>query len=99
MAYPMQPGSGGPQDSYQPVVLLPGAGAPPGQHEIAQAASPEGTAAGTRQEQFQSRLVDISSSNAMSTSTDSSPQETEIPPSFRHGGYALMKNEEVGVAF
>ena len=99
MAYPMQPGSGGPQDSYQPVVLLPGAGAPPGQHEIVQAASPEGTAAGTRQEQFQSRLVNISSSNAMSTSTDSSPQETEIPPSFRHGGYALMKNEEVGVAF
>ena len=99
MAYPMQPGSGGPQDSHQPVVLLPGAGAPPGQHEIVQAASPEGTAAGTRQEQFQSRLVNISSSNAMSTSTDSSPQESEIPPSFRHGGYALMKNEEVGVAF
>ncbi|CAH3186538.1 unnamed protein product, partial [Porites evermanni] len=79
MAYPMQPGSGGPQDSHQPVVLLPGAGAPPGQHEI-----------------FQSRLVNVSSSNAMSTSTDSSPQETEIPPSFKHGSYALMKNEKVG---
>ena len=96
MAYPMQPGCGGPQDSHQPVVLLPGAGAPPGQHEIVQAASPEGTAAGTREEQFQSRLVNVSSSNAMSTSTDSSPQETEISPSFRHGSYALMKNEKVG---
>ena len=95
----MQPGSGGPQDSRQPVVLLPGASTPPGQHEIVQAASPEGTAAGTRQEQFQSRLVNISSSNAMSTSTDSSARETEIPPSFRHGRFALMKNEEVGVAF
>ena len=100
MAYPMQPGSGGPQDSHQPVALVPGAGASPGQHEIVQAASPEGMAAGTRQEaEFQSRLVNISPSDAMSTSTDSSPNETEIPRSFRHGGYALLKNEEVGVAF
>ena len=97
----MQPGSNGaaPQGCQQSVVLLPVSGASPGQHWMVQAASPEGVATSTPQEQFQSRLVNIIPSNAMSTSTDSSPQETEIPRSFSHAGYALLKNEEVGVGF
>ena len=97
----MQPGIPGaaPQGSQQPVVLVPVSGTSPGQHVMAQATSPEGMATSTPQEEFQSRLVNISPSNAMSTSTDSSPQETEIPRSSRHGGYARLQNEEVGVAF
>ena len=100
VATPIKPGSGGtaPQESHQPVVLVPVSGASPCQHEVAQAALSEGMETSTPQEQFQSHLVHISPSEAMS-STDSSPQESEIPRSFRHGGYALPKNEEVGVAF
>lgn len=100
VAAPMQPGSDGtaPRGYQQPVVIVPVSGASPGQHVIVQAASSEGMATSTPQEQFQSHLVRISPSNAMS-STDSSPQESEIPRSFRHGGYALLKNEEVGAAF
>ena len=77
---------------------MPVSGASSGQHVIVQAASSEGMATSTPQEQFQSHLVRISQSNVMS-STDSSPRESEIPRSFRHGGYALLKNEEVGAAF
>ena len=101
VAISMQPGSVGaaPQDTHQPVVLVPVSGASPGQHVMVQAASPEGMSTSTLQEQFQSRLVNISPSNAMSTGTDSSPNETEIPRSFRHGGYSLLKNEEVGVTY
>ena len=97
----MQPGIPGaaPQSSQQPVVLVPVSGTSPGQHVMAQATSPEGMATSTPQEQFQSRLVNINPSKAMSTSTDSTPQETEIPRSSRHGGYALLQNEEVGVSF
>lgn len=100
VATPIQPGSGGtaPQGSHQPLVLVPVSGASPCQQEIVQAASSEGMATSTPQEQFQSHLVHISPSEAMS-STDSSPQESEIPRSLRHGGYALPKNEEVGMAF
>lgn len=84
-----------PRGYQQPVVIVPVSGASPGQHVIVQAPSSEGMATSAPQEQFQSHLVRISPSNAMS-STDSSPQESEIPRSFRHGGYALLKNEEVG---
>ena len=96
----IQLGSAGtaPQGSHQPVVLVPVSGASPCQHEIVQVASSEGMATSNPQEQFQSHLVRISPSEAMS-STDSSPQESEIPCSFKHGGYALPKHEEVGVAF
>ena len=101
VAIPMQPGIPGAsqQGSQQPVVLVPVSGTSPGQHVMAQATSPEGMATSTPQEQFQSRLVNINPSNVVSTSTDSTPQETEIPRSSRHGGYALLQNEEVGVAF
>ena len=97
----MEAGSAGaaPQGSQQPVVLLPVSGTSPGQHVMVQANSPEGMATSSPQEQFQSRLVNINPSNAMSTSTDSSLNETQIPRSSRHGGYALLQNEEVGVAF
>ena len=94
------PGSHGtaPQGYQQPVVLVPAYGASPGQHVIVQAASFEGMATSIPQEQFQSHLVRISPSNAMS-STDYSPEESKIPRSFRHSGYALLENEEVGVPF
>ena len=87
----MQPGSAGaaPQGSQQPVVLVPVSGASPGQHVMAQATSPEGMATSTPQEQFQSRLVNF----------NPTLNETQIPRSSRHGGYALLQNEEVGVAF
>ena len=87
-----------PRGYQQPVVIVPVSGASPRRHVIVQAPSSEGMATSTPQEQFQSHLVRISPSNVMS-STDSIPQESEIPRSFRHGGYALLKNEEVGAAF
>ncbi|CAH3186539.1 unnamed protein product [Porites evermanni] len=95
VATSIQLGSAGtaPQGSHQPVVLVPVSGASPCQHEIVQVASSEGMATSNPQEQFQSHLVRISPSEAMS-STDSSPQESEIPCSFKHGGYALPKHEE-----